>query len=157
VSYCRKGKDSDLYIIGTGDGWECLCCDLLESPYESVHFNTIKGLWDHIIDHDRNGHIVPERVIDRVWCEMNGEPYITPTQRRRAFHDLAQNLSVSQRLMERAEVIRYKKRQYLRTMRTLEDLREEIAQLGITFKSSPEAIRRARRLLRELDDVPSKP
>jgi len=59
--------------------------------------------------------------------------------------------------MERAEVIRYKKRQYLRTMRTLEDLREEIAQLGITFKSSPEAIRRARRLLRELDDVPSKP
>jgi len=29
MSYSRKGKDSDIYLIGTGDGYECLGCPLM--------------------------------------------------------------------------------------------------------------------------------
>ena len=43
MSYSRKGKDSDIYLIGTGDGFECLGCPLepMES-YPTTDF--VKGL-----------------------------------------------------------------------------------------------------------------
>ena len=86
MAYCRKGPDSDLYVIGTGDGYECLCCPLTETVevingakmYGSRHFRNISHLYSHLLDHVGAGHNVPQDALDRVEAEELGKEYVDP-------------------------------------------------------------------------------
>lgn len=81
MSYSRKGKNSDIYLIGTGDGYECLGCPLMgmetyptaefvrglsrdrgeEIPYTfkmrgSVYMRTAEEALQHLQTHNSHGH-----------------------------------------------------------------------------------------------------
>ena len=77
MSYCRKGDDSDLYIIGTGDGFECLACPHLEH-YESFRCKTVGEMYEHAIGHQHAQHKVPLDALDRLWHDAHDIPYIDP-------------------------------------------------------------------------------
>lgn len=69
MSYCRKGHDSDLYIIGTRDGYECLACPLLDD-HESSFFTNSEFLWWHVQEHLAEGHKVPEDTLMRIQADV---------------------------------------------------------------------------------------
>ncbi len=69
MSYCRKGHDSDLYIIGTRDGYECLACPLLDD-LESCFFTNSEFLWWHVQEHLAEGHKVPEDTLMRIQADV---------------------------------------------------------------------------------------
>ena len=89
MAYCRKGPDSDLYVIGNGDGYECLCCPLADdiewtiggesgTMKDSWYGKTISHLGSHLLDHVGAGHKVPQDALDRVECEERGVEYVDP-------------------------------------------------------------------------------
>jgi len=69
MSYCRKGHDSDLYILGTRDGYECLACPFLDG-HESTSFPDSDSLWWHVQDHLAEGHKVPEDTLMRIEADV---------------------------------------------------------------------------------------
>ena len=80
MSYCRRGEDSDVYIVSTGYGYECVNC-LLKPRYNSAvnmansHLSTVCQTQDHMLihikKHQRAGHLVPERAIKRLQTEAD--------------------------------------------------------------------------------------
>ena len=78
MSYCRKGNDSDLYVLSTGYGFECVSC-LLRSKYEgyNMHMSTVrktrKQMLKHLSEHEAAGHKVPKRAITRLQNEIKNE------------------------------------------------------------------------------------
>lgn len=68
MSYCRKGPDSDVYVIRTGTFWQCLGCWIPGTGQAFVghsHAEMIDHLWDHLANGDR----VPQRALDRLAAE----------------------------------------------------------------------------------------
>jgi len=72
MSYCRFGKDSDVYVYYSIYGqYECCGCNLRESQEFSV-FDTAKEMVSHLNIHKINGEKVPQYAIDRL-IEDNGK------------------------------------------------------------------------------------
>ena len=75
MSYCRFGNDSDVYMIDTGDYFECVCCRMLPK-FGGMHKsrimqNTMSAL-KHLGAHRTHGHRVPRYAIKRLWGEITG-------------------------------------------------------------------------------------
>jgi hypothetical protein len=78
MSYCRNnGKDSDVYVIPTGDGkgnpsWECVACTLSNDGRGHVTKGRLEMI-GHLIRHRGVGHKVPEHALDRLYKELVDE------------------------------------------------------------------------------------
>lgn len=70
MSYCRFGKDSDVYLYKHVDGgWTCCECEL-EAPIHSVSLPTAPQVAHHLEQHVAAGHKVPQYALDRVNAEL---------------------------------------------------------------------------------------
>jgi hypothetical protein len=70
VSYCRFGwNGSDVYVYESAEGICCCGCWLSE---ESVYFDTPELTIEHLIEHRKAGHFVPEYAIAELWQEIEG-------------------------------------------------------------------------------------
>jgi len=80
MSYARKGEDSDVYVVGTGYGIECINC-LLKPRYRfgtgmcDMHLSTVCQTPDHmlahLVKHRSRGHKVPESAMKRLRLEAD--------------------------------------------------------------------------------------
>ena len=82
MSYCRKnGVDSDVYVIGTKLGWECLAYPNPENgpsvigvPMRVCGFSlTREGMLKHLLNHRAEGDKVPQSALDRLREEIAAE------------------------------------------------------------------------------------
>ena len=98
MSYSRKGKDSDIYLIGTEDGFECLGCPLMEMetyttadfvkglsrdrgeeiPYTfqmrgSAYMKTAKEALQHLQTHNYHGHRFNAYALERLRGDVRRE------------------------------------------------------------------------------------
>ena len=78
MSYARWGPDSDVYVYES-DGWECCGCELIHHGTDC--FATLSALSDHLKEHEKAGHKVPQDCWDRIEYEhrtgcglLSGEP-----------------------------------------------------------------------------------
>jgi hypothetical protein len=74
VSYCRFGPESDLYVVGVGDGYQCINCKLMPSEYASWSGKTRTELFNHLMDHKDCGDKVPLSAITRIAEELSNIP-----------------------------------------------------------------------------------
>lgn len=77
MSYCRFGPSSDLYVVATADGYQCISCRLLKEEYTTWSCNDVKQLYIHLLDHRDLGHQVPVNAFKRVMAEITGVRYIS--------------------------------------------------------------------------------
>ena len=72
MSYCRCGKDSDVYCYGTGHGWEVIVANSVaideSKRYTSHDTRTSVAKW--LLDLRDMGLKVPQRALDRLLREM---------------------------------------------------------------------------------------
>lgn len=72
MSYCRMGEDSDVYIIYNIQGYyECVACKLGDKTHYTCDIP--QDMLDHLLVHNRAGHKVPDRAIDRLVGEFKNE------------------------------------------------------------------------------------
>jgi len=70
VSIVRWGEDgSNVYIIESESGWECVGCDRPDSLCPFDH--PIEKFLQHIESHRRDGHTVPSYVESRLEKAIN--------------------------------------------------------------------------------------
>lgn len=74
MSYARPGEGSDVYVWGDG---KLLHCEAEGKTYTTTSH---EEMWEHLRMHRRRGHTVPEKALDRLWCEARGFPYETDVQ-----------------------------------------------------------------------------
>ena len=68
MSYCRMGEDSDVYVFASGGGrLECCGCRLPGSGWWGT--TSRKAMMQHLHEHKRAGHKVPNRAFMRLWRE----------------------------------------------------------------------------------------
>ena len=73
MSYCRSGKDSDVYMFASiRGGWECCGCHL-EKDLPIIHFKTRREALDHLYFHRQRGQKVPRSAIHRFKAELRRE------------------------------------------------------------------------------------
>lgn len=66
MSYCRMGKESDVYLIRTFDGtWDCFC----KSP--CITLTGEQQVLDHLLEHQAKGDKVPDYTIERITRERD--------------------------------------------------------------------------------------
>ncbi len=72
MSYCRVGDDSDVYVLCTGDGWECHLPQKYwdEYPDRSLFSETRVGMLKKLLELQSKGLMVPERCINRLRNEI---------------------------------------------------------------------------------------
>ena len=78
MSYCRLGDNCDIYLYEHYKrGWRCCWCvlpDFLnnreDENIEDFEMYTLQAVLDHIEDHRRVGHKVPEYVFTQVQAEI---------------------------------------------------------------------------------------
>ena len=63
MAYARFGGDSDVYVYQS-DTWECSGCRI--NHEETQVFTTLKDLLEHLKDHEKAGHKVPEDCFARI-------------------------------------------------------------------------------------------
>jgi len=71
MSYCRAGKDSDLYVIANkdNDGYECMACQLVSDEndrFRSYHAGHASKMLEHLRNHLVQGHKIPHYTFDRL-------------------------------------------------------------------------------------------
>ena len=69
MSYCRFASDSDVFLLSTRDGIECLECRL----EGGVTYRALPTKHDavlHLVEHLAVGHRVPVRAFDRLLTEI---------------------------------------------------------------------------------------
>lgn len=69
MSYARPGEGSDVYVYATGP---ILHCHYGNQLYET---ESHQEMHDHLMLHRSRGHAVPERALERLWCEARGLPF----------------------------------------------------------------------------------
>lgn len=83
MSYCRWGKDSDVYVYVTErvvkdereTWWVCCMCTLyadtpaIDTP-DTVFAPTLAALKQHLEQHREKGHKVPDSAFERIAREM---------------------------------------------------------------------------------------
>lgn len=100
MKYCRKDNFSDIFAVQVDDGYECVGCNLLNCT--SVFFKKPEGLYNHLVDHARNGHIVPGEIIRQLIVEMNDSQH-TAKRTSDKFRKLGLEFSATQRVLEKIE------------------------------------------------------
>lgn len=71
MAYARFGKDSDVYVMCSGEEWVCVSCLLIgASPFVCV---SLLSLNQHLLDHVIAGHKVPQHTFERVYREIQDE------------------------------------------------------------------------------------
>ena len=97
MSYCRFSSFSDLYVIATQWGYECLNCSLAEDDDAVVwHCKTRMELYKHLLDHRDKGHKVPADAIRRIMAEIAGVPW---KSQQHEFEDLMAKLAAPNSIM----------------------------------------------------------
>lgn len=74
MSYCRFGPDSDLYVVGVGDGYQCINCKLMPDEYASWSGKTRTDVFKHFMDHEDCGDKVPLSALRRITEELANIP-----------------------------------------------------------------------------------
>jgi hypothetical protein len=74
VSYCKCGKESDIYLISTLDGYQCMKCD--GTPI--WHVKSRKQALDKLFMMRKEGLKIPQHAIDRLTQEIKEEKW-TPS------------------------------------------------------------------------------
>lgn len=84
MSYCRWGKDSDVYVYATKGYnsdhkrletlWVCQDCEL-KADRNSAVTTTATAMISHLLAHREAGHKVPEDAIERLRQEDKEEPW----------------------------------------------------------------------------------
>ena len=74
MSYCRFGPDSDLYVVPTMDGYQCIACKLLDEDYATWSTEDAGELYSHFLDHRDAGHKVPISAIKRAIADIMAGP-----------------------------------------------------------------------------------
>ena len=74
MSYCRFSEDSDLYVVGMQDGYQCINCKLMPDEYASWSAKTRTELFAHLMDHKDCGDKVPHSAIMRITKEISDIP-----------------------------------------------------------------------------------
>jgi len=65
MSYCRISDGSDVYVIGSNVGLECIGCNFVcDTPAEMLA---------HLFEHRRSGDCVPQSAITRLCREVLSE------------------------------------------------------------------------------------
>ena len=75
MSYCKKGKDSDVYVF-VGSKIECNDCSLVEDY--SFTCETLPEMLEHLKQHSLAGHKVPKKAICSIKADCLPENYILP-------------------------------------------------------------------------------
>ena len=82
MSYCRFGKDSNVYLYPTfGKTWVCCNCRLSTELIEGIGFHhsfalvSLEGVKAHLEAHLEAGHLVPDYAFERVAREMKVEAF----------------------------------------------------------------------------------
>ena len=81
MSYCRFGRDSDVYcyraatVDAEPDRWVCCGCSL---GADATEFPTVEGLLIHLEAHRAAGDKVPEPAMERCRAELAAERAATP-------------------------------------------------------------------------------
>lgn len=71
MSYARFGE-GDVYVIGSGDGLECLNCSLMKGRI--AFCATPQEMLRHLVEHKKLGHKVPSRALTRLHKEITETP-----------------------------------------------------------------------------------
>ena len=90
MSYARFSGDSDIYAFPDSDGgYTCMVCSLMPAvPTQftlgefdpgkphillpvDFHCNTLEEFHEHVLDHVKNGDLVPEYCLSRIESELN--------------------------------------------------------------------------------------
>lgn len=66
MSYCRWGRDSDVYVFQTNSGFECCGCPMFA---EGFSCSTREEMIGHLINHRNTGDRVPEEALERLRAE----------------------------------------------------------------------------------------
>lgn len=81
MSYCRVSPNSDVYMYDSGYGKiDCDWCDLTERKAPgffppTVTLTSREEAMNHLLEHRKAGHLVPQYAIDRLQNEIdNKEP-----------------------------------------------------------------------------------
>jgi len=79
MSYCRFGPDSDVYVIATIDGHHCVACRRMDER-NGIHADFVasdrRQMYHHLIDHLRDGDIVPDKAFLRLVSEISDESLV---------------------------------------------------------------------------------
>lgn len=77
MSYARPGSDSSVYVWAGVDaaGEPLYFCDSCVLCVEPKYFRTksLQALWDHLKEHRRAGHKVPDRAFAEIARDMQKE------------------------------------------------------------------------------------
>jgi len=71
MSYCRFGEDSDIYFLATGEGFQCCWCGF--DKYGKDIFKTRLDALNHLVEHIKAGHKVPDYAFERLQQEIMEE------------------------------------------------------------------------------------
>lgn len=66
MTYCRRGEDSDVYVVKSGDRWICFC-KLVKNEAERP-----EDMITHLLIHRSLLHKVPQQAIDRLQRDRLG-------------------------------------------------------------------------------------
>jgi hypothetical protein len=83
MAFCRFGKDSDTYVIGTVESLQCLACRITGEPDSDgirrglFETKSRSGMASHLLDHRKQGFNVPQTAIMRLGRESEewGDEY----------------------------------------------------------------------------------
>lgn len=78
MSYCRmNGTDSDVYVIASRYGWECVACSLAGDRYGLI-VGSRERMLIHLELHRSKGHQVPAHAIERLEREIQEQDVKSP-------------------------------------------------------------------------------
>jgi len=97
MSYCRFSSRSDLYLIATNGGFECLACKLIPEEYSSWHGKSHREAYEHLLAHRDRQHKVPADAIRRIMAEIAGVPW---KSQQHEFEDLMEKLAAPNSVMD---------------------------------------------------------
>lgn len=107
MSYCRFGKDSEVYLYHSiNGGWECCSCRLTDKKttkyrknywlkelrgktsltYQNSVFRTRKQALKHLTEHKEHGHKVPYYAFTILEREINETRSIKTTRKRKRLY-----------------------------------------------------------------------
>ena len=100
MSYARKGENSDVYVVSTGYGYECINCFLkpkykIETRMINLHLSTVCQTPDHmlahLLKHRSKGHKVPERATKRLRLKAD-QKYINWNKPPKSYRKLKRDM-----------------------------------------------------------------
>ena len=69
MAYARFGRDSDIYLFKSVEGWTCCLCSLRTPAVDDDVLKTLEEVEAHLNAHAGAGDLVPQGAFDRVGRE----------------------------------------------------------------------------------------